>query len=299
MSIGDGSLEKSISRVDSHQHFWQLSRGGYSWLTPELSVLYQDFTPEKLAPELCKNNIGQTILIQAANSEEEIDFMLGIAEINEFVAGVIGWIDMEASTVLEKLEHYCENKYFKGIRPMLQDIDDVNWILKDKFTPIFQLMAKKKLTLDALIKDIHLSNIHILAERHPTLNIVIDHCAKPDLSKSPTNFWKNKLINMAQCKNVYIKLSGLLTEAPQGKVNIEDIQPYFDHIMTAFGSERIMWGSDWPVVKLNGDYGTWVSLTQSLLQKRSLNEQRKIWAENARKFYNLPSYPLKKQHVRI
>lgn len=290
MSAESNLIRAGISKIDSHHHFWQLSRGDYHWLTPELSAIYQDFLPEQLAPELYKNDVGRTVLVQAADSEEEIYFMLCIAEVNEFVAGVVGWIDMEAPTVLANLEHYCESKYFKGIRPMLQDISDVNWILKDKFNPIFEFLAENKLTFDALIKDIHLSNIQILAERHPTLNIVIDHCAKPDLAKSPSDFWKQKLFNIAICKNVYIKLSGLLTEAPQGKVSIEDVQPYFDHIMNVFGPDRIMWGSDWPVVKLNGDYDTWVSLAQSLLTNYSFEDQCKIWADNAQNFYRLPSY---------
>ncbi len=290
MSADNNLTRTSISRVDSHQHFWQLSRGDYNWLKPELTVLYKDFLPKQLERELYENDVSQTILVQAEESEDEINFMLAIAEVNKFVAGVVGWVDMEASNVLEKLEHFCESKYFKGIRPMLQDIDDVNWILKDEFTPVFQFMAEKQLTFDALIKDAHLSNIHILAERHPTLNIVINHCAKPDLSRGPSNFWQQRLTNISSCKNVYIKLSGLLTEAPTGPVSIEIIQPYFDHIMTAFGPERIMWGSDWPVIKLNGDYDTWVSLTQLLLKNYSFKDKRKIWADNARQFYNLPPY---------
>ncbi len=290
MNSFKNSINAGISRIDSHQHFWQLSRGDYSWLTPELEVLYQDFLPKQLAPELSQSNVEQTILIQAEESESEIYFMLGIAEVIEFVAGVVGWIDMEASNVLEKLECYSESVYFKGIRPMLQNIEDVNWILRDEFIPIFQFMVKKQLTFDALIKDIHLSNIHILAQRHPSLKIVINHCAKPDLSKNPSDFWQSRLDSIAACKNVYIKFSGLLTEAPHGEVKVEDIQPYFDHIMDTFGSERIMWGSDWPVIKLNGEYEIWVSLTKSLLKDYPYKDKRKIWADNARQFYNLPSY---------
>lgn len=290
MTFDNHLINKGISRVDSHQHFWQLSRGDYSWLTPELGVLYQDHLPDQLAPELMKSNVGQTILIQAEESEDEIYFMLAIAEVNKFVAGVIGWIDMEAPNALDNLEHFCESKYFKGIRPMLQDIEDVNWILKDEFTPIFEFMDKKQLTFDALIKDLHISNIQILAQRHPNLSIVINHCAKPDLSKKPSDFWKGRLSNVSACKNVYIKLSGLLTEAPKGQVDVEVIQPYFDHIIDVFGSDRIMWGSDWPVIKLNGDYDIWVSLTNSLLKNHSYEDKRKIWAENARKFYKLPLY---------
>lgn len=197
---------------------------------------------------------------------------------------------MNSPTVMNKLESLIKNSYFKGIRPMLQDIDDVNWILNPEFDPIFEFMAKNKLTFDALIRDVHLSNIHILAQRYPTLKIVINHCAKPGLSTRPSNFWRNRLVIIAECKNVYIKLSGLLTEAPQGVVLKEIVQPYFDHIMATFGVERVLWGSDWPVVKLNGEYETWVEMTESLLENYSVKERRKVWSLNAKQFYNLPLY---------
>ncbi len=290
MSSNSNVTKKDMTKVDSHQHFWQLSRGDYHWLTPELKVLYKDFLPEKLAVELSPNKVKQTILVQAAESEKETQFLLELAKNTEFVAGIVGWVDLENSLAIDKLTALAKNAYFKGIRPMLQEIDDVNWILNEEFTPIFTFMAENQLTFDALIKDVHLSNIYILACRHPTLNIVIDHCAKPDLSKPPTEFWKSKLANVAECHNVFIKLSGLLTEAPQGQVNVDVIHPYFDHIIAVFGPSRIMWGSDWPVIKLNGDYDTWVSLTKSLLKNHSFDDKCKIWADNARNFYRLPSY---------
>lgn len=241
MNTNGRLLKENFSIVDSHQHFWQLSRGDYSWLTPKLAVLYHDFLPEHLVPELNVESVEQTILVQAADTEEETHYLLEIAQRTSFVAGVIGWVDMEDSSVLSQLQNFIKNSYFKGIRPMLQDIDDVNWILKDEFSPIFAFMAESNLTFDALIKDIHLLNIQTLSERHPTLNIVINHCAKPNLSKRPSDFWKNRMTSVATCKNVFIKFSGLLTEAPPGQVGIDVIQPYFDHIMDVFGSNRIMW----------------------------------------------------------
>lgn len=282
-------IKPKTVRVDSHQHFWQLSRGDYHWLTPELAVLYKDFLPEQLAPELEQQGVSQTILVQAAATEEETHFLLEIAENTTFVAGVVGWINMEDVNVITTLERLAKNSYFKGIRPMLQDIGDENWILKDKFSPIFEYMAKKQLTFDALVKDVHLSNIKIIADRYPTLKIVIDHCAKPNLATPLSRFWQRRITSIASCKNVYIKLSGLLTEAPHGQVDAGFIQPYVDHITQEFGTNRIMWGSDWPVLKLNGNYDTWVELTQLLLNKYTDEDKRKIWGDNARKFYQLPS----------
>jgi len=286
----DKKINMSLPKVDSHQHFWQLSRGDYSWLTPELKVLYRDFLPEQLSPELTYSNVAQTVIVQAAESESETDFILLIAEKTEFVTGVVGWIDMESSTAIKKLESLAQNSYFKGIRPMLQDIDDVDWILNTNFNPTFEFLATNKLTFDALIRDVHLSNIEILAKRHPKLKIVINHCAKPNLSKEPAELWKSQLANLSACRNVYIKLSGLLTEAPQGNVSQEVIQPYFEHVMSFFGVDRVMWGSDWPVIKLNGDYETWVEMTESLLKNHSIIDKRKVWSLNAKQFYNLPLY---------
>lgn len=283
-------IKPNMARVDSHQHFWLLSRADYHWLTPELTVLYKDFLPTQLAPELEQHEVTQTILVQAAATEKETHFLLGIAEHTSFVAGVVGWIDMENDDAISTLARLAQNPYFKGIRPMLQDIDDVNWILNDKFSPIFEFMARKDLTFDALVKDVHLSIIKIIADRHPTLKIVVDHCAKPNLAEPPSLLWQRRIANISTCKNVYIKLSGLLTEAPQGQVEACVIQPYLDYIIREFGPSRIMWGSDWPVIKLNGNYNTWVELTQLLLNNYQAEDKRKIWADNARKFYQLPSH---------
>lgn len=283
------STAAKSSRVDSHQHFWQLSRGDYTWLTPELTVLYKDFLPEALAPELAANNVSETILVQAADNEAETDFLLELAKNTYFVVGVVGWIDLQNNTAINRLIHFAKNPYFKGIRPMLQDIDDVNWILKEQFTAIFTFMEENSLTFDALVNESHLANIYILAKRHPKLFIVIDHCAKPDLSNATSQGWKSGIAQIAQCKNVFIKLSGLLTQAPQGEVTIERIQPYFDHIISVFSTNRVMWGSDWPVVKLNGDYDTWISHSTDLLANYPSAEQDNIWANNARHFYRLVS----------
>lgn len=292
MSIKNTLIKTAIDRVDSHQHFWPLSRGDYSWLTPELTLLYKDFLPEQLAPALSANDVQQTILVQATDTEEKTQFLLELANNNALVAGVVGWIDMEDVSAISKLTSLAQNSYLKGIRPMLQDIEDVNWILRDEFTLIFEFMANNQLTFDALIKEVHIDNILTLACRHPTLKIVIDHCAKPGLSKAPSDYWKSKLANVASCNNVFIKLSGLLTEAPQGKVNSEALTPYFEHIMHVFGPDRIMWGSDWPVITVNGDYDTWISLTKSLLQNHSFENKGEIWADNAQNFYRLASYEL-------
>ena len=256
-------------------------------LTPDLVTLYQDFLPEHLVPILTASNIAQTVVVQAAQSEAETTFLLNLAQQYEFIAGVVGWVDMEDLLVLNRLKALSTNPYFKGIRPMLQDIGDVDWILNEDFSPLLQLMADKNLSFDALVKDIHLANILILARRHPSLKIVIDHCGKPDLANSPSALWQNGLRELAACNNVFIKLSGLLTQAPAGKVLLADIQPIFNLLINEFGVERVMWGSDWPVINLNGDYAAWLELTTALLSELSIADQTKIWSSNAQNFYTL------------
>jgi L-fuconolactonase len=170
---------------------------------------------------------------------------------------------------------------------MLQDIEDVNWILNDAFTSIFEFLIAHHLTFDALIKEQHLTVIERLARRYPKLKIVVNHCAKPSLYASTSQIWLRGISEVAKHKNVFIKFSGLLTEAPQGQVSIEKLLPYFNHILDNFGANRIMWGSDWPVLELNGHYFDWTALTHTLISPLSLQAQKSICATNAVKFYNL------------
>ena len=285
-------VEKAIiEKVDSHQHFWELSRGFYDWLTPDIPLLYKDYLPECLAEEVARNHVNETILVQASATEAETLFLLEVAEKTDFVAGVVGWIDMESEMALSALDAFAQNRYFKGIRPMLQDMDDVNWLLDAKFVSIFDYLSANNLTFDALVREHHLTTICLLAKQYPLLKIVINHCAKPNIDKPPSVYWNIQISQFKALNNVSIKFSGLVTEASNNDVNAFQISPYFDHIMSVFGSTRIMFGSDWPVLKINGDYDRWVELTACLLRSFSFAEQQNIWANNARVFYNL--YPNK------
>lgn len=277
----------TIKKIDTHQHFWQLERGDYTWLTPKLTELYQDFLPNDLSPLLTKNQVTQTILVQAATSLEETEFMLKLAEKNSFIAGVVGWIDMTSKQALKQLTTFENNNYFKGIRPMLQDIKNPDWILNGSFDPIFKYLTEKNLTFDALINDIHLNNILSIARKYPDLKIVINHCAKPAISSGKTELWKKQISEFKNYKNVMIKLSGLVTEAKKGIVRKNDLQRYVHYIIEVFGINRIMWGSDWPVVNLNGDYSFWVKLSEEILAEYDINVREKIYAKNAKHFYDL------------
>lgn len=273
-------------RIDSHQHFWQLSRGDYDWLTPELKVLYRDFLPSDLLPLLKQSSINSTVLVQAAATIEETQFMLKTAEHNDFVVGVVGWVDMESHSVIAQLDTFNSHSLFKGIRPMLQDIEDVNWMLKEELAPVFEHLIAKGLTFDALVLPEHLDALYILLKRYPDLKVVIDHGGKPPIEKGMSQEWFDKIALIAAETSAYCKLSGLVTEAGANP-HFEQLSPYMEHLLTCFGSERLMWGSDWPVVNISSSYQEWQKYADDFISPLSKNEQQSILASNAQNFYQL------------
>jgi len=283
-----------MKRIDSHQHFWQLSRNDYAWLTKDLDILYRDFLPDDIKHELSYANVSETILVQAAETLAETEFLFHNAFKQKFISGVVGWVDMEHPEVLKQLSWFMENPYFKGIRPMIQDIDDVDWMLKPELTPVFKFLENNSLSFDALVLPKHLANLQELITRHPKLRVVIDHGGKPQISKalgvdienSVNRQWAEDIEQLAKNKNVFSKLSGLVTEAGD-KASYADIEPYMSHLLNCFGADKLMWGSDWPVVNLTSDFYTWFEITSTFIKKFTRFEQQSIWAGTAKKFYQL------------
>ncbi len=279
-----------MKRIDSHQHFWQLSRDDYSWLTPELELLYKDFLPNDLLPKLKQADVEKTIVVQAAETAAETMFLLQLAQEHDFIAGVVGWVDMESSTAIEQLEQFSKNPYFKGIRPMIQDIADTNWMLKPELAPVFEYLIENNLTFDALVLPEHLDALYILLKRYPDLNVVIDHGAKPAISaytadnSSPE--WFEKIALIASETSAFCKLSGLVTEAGVDP-NFEQLAPYMEHLLVCFGAKRLMWGSDWPVVNLSSDYPNWAEQVEAFVEPLTVKEQQSIWSTTAERFYGL------------
>ena len=273
-------------RIDSHQHFWQLSRGDYDWLTPELALLYKDFLPSDLSPLLDQSDVNNTILVQAAPTAEETEFMLTIADDTDFVIGVVGWVDMASDNAISQLDIFNKSFFFKGIRPMLQDIEDVDWMLKPDLAPVFEYLIDKGLTFDALVLPKHLDALYILLKKYPDLKVVIDHGAKPPIDKGLAQEWFEKTSLIAAETSAYCKLSGLVTEAGINP-HIEQLSPYMEHLLICFGPERLMWGSDWPVVNISSSYQRWLAQVEEFISLLSKNEQQLILAGNAQNFYQL------------
>ena len=272
-------------RVDAHHHFWKISRGDYGWLTPDMVALYQDYGPEELMPHLSATDMNATVLVQAAPTVEETKFLLKIAEDVAWVKAVVGWVDFEDTDAAAQIHYLSKAPWFKGLRPMLQDIRDVSWILRQKFDPVFAAMEACNLRLDALIEPRHLDVLNFFAISHPNLKSVIDHGAKPKISTGEFDEWARKMTTLAQHENVFCKLSGLWTEAG-GDITAETVLPYVSHLLECFGPTRLMWGSDWPVLKLAGDYEAWFEQSRNLLMHLKPSDQEAIFGTTARQFYD-------------
>lgn len=274
-------------RIDSHQHFWHLQRGDYDWLTPALATLYRDFLPPDLQPILKAAGIERTILVQAAATVAETDYLLSLADTHDFIAGVVGWVDMDApDTALDDLDRLQANAYLLSVRPMIQDIADPDWMLRDSLTPVFERMIALNLRFDALVLPAHLENLRVLLGRHPRLQCVIDHAAKPPIATASWQPWADNMAALAEESNCYCKLSGLLTEAG-ARTDDAALRPYVAHLLACFGAQRLMWGSDWPVLTLAADYASWLQQSERLLPEV---ERAAIFGNTAHTFYGLDSH---------
>jgi len=279
----------SVPRIDAHQHFWRLSRGDYGWLKPELGPLYRDFEPSDLRPLLARAGVSRSIAVQAAPSAAETDHLLALAGREPTIAGVVGWIDFEAPDALAEFERRRATKHLVGLRPMIQDLEDERWMLRPALRPVFDALEQHGLAFDALVRPQHLEALVELVERHPRLRVVIDHGAKPAIREGASwagrARWEERLRVLAAA-GAHVKLSGLLTEARPG-AGFDELAPFVELLLEAFGPARVLWGSDWPVVLLAADYERWWRLSLQLLRGLSASEQARVFGGNARDFYRL------------
>lgn len=287
--------ERLPHRIDAHCHLWALDRGDYHWMDvsdPSFAPIARDFDAGDLALMRREADIGDVVLIQAAATEAETEFLLSLADDHDEIKAVVGWVDLSRADAEKQIDRFARNTAFKGIRPMLQDIEDTNWLIKIPQDTIWNHLSDNGLRLDALIKPRHLPMITQFCLDHPNLPIVIDHCAKPEFAKadkSPIDTWLDGILKIANDTHAYCKLSGLLTEmaAEQLPNAYEILKPLVGQLIEAFGAERMMWGSDWPVVCLAGGYARWNDLTQALLKDLDPASQDAILFKSAEQFYGL------------
>ena len=271
-------------RIDAHHHLWTLSRGDYGWLTPDLAPIYRDFCLSDLAPHLSAADIKGTILVQAAPTEAETMFLLDIAENADLVLGVVGWTDFDTADSLARIEALAGRKLLVGLRPMVQDIADDDWLLRPALAPLLAAMARNGLVFDALVLPRHLPRLLRVIDSHPDLEFMLDHCGKPQLATAEIAIWQRDIALLAERSNVFCKLSGLATEAlPDWQ--IADLRQAADHVLACFGPQRLLWGSDWPVINLAGGYAKWFAATETLLADLSPDEKAAIFGGNAARVY--------------
>jgi len=266
-------------------HVWQLSRGDYGWLTPDLSAIYRDFTIEDVRASWAQAGIDYAILVQAAPTLEETRYLLSVAESEPQVKGVVGWIDMLAPDAVSHLERLASNKLLRGIRPMLQDIPDDGWMLKTELTPVYRALVELGLCFDALVLPQHLANLSRLIDRHPDLKIVIDHGAKPPIGER-LDLWHKDLARLADIPHVHCKFSGLVTECRE-KTSAEALEPVTQTLLALFGPERLMFGSDWPVCTLRSTYVQWWQWAQELTAHLTASQRNALFGGTAQRFYGL------------
>ena len=275
-------------RIDAHQHYWDPARGDYEWLTPELEILYRPFGPADLAPLREQTGIEKTVVVQAAPTIDETRYLLDIARNEPSIAGVVGWVPLLLPTAPALIDALTDAPKFKGVRPMLQDLPDDTWIANPDLAPAIDALIAHDLAFDALIFARLVEHVVTFARRFPALRIVVDHVAKPPIRYGQAGWqtWADAITRLAALPGVHCKLSGLATEASPGWTE-DTLRPYVEHLLATFGPARLMWGSDWPVLELNGDYLLWHSVANTLLASLADSEREAIFGGNAAAFYRL------------
>ncbi|MBM7572444.1 amidohydrolase family protein [Aquibacillus albus] len=274
-------------RIDAHQHYWKISRDDYGWITPEITTLYRDFLEEDLVNHLKDCGIDKTIVVQAAPTIEETEFILSLSERSESIIGVVGWIDIDNPSYKEQLETFRKNPKFIGIRVMIQDMPDENIILNSNYLEAFSYFEEIDLPVDLLVHSSQLSAVCELL-KHVSIRGVIDHVAKPEIEQGNIEPWKSQMAEIASHPNIYCKLSGMVTEANHKDWKKDEFIPYVRHIIDVFGVQRVMYGSDWPVCLLAASYDDVYNLLNDTLPDDVSNEEKElVFGKNAMDFYKL------------
>jgi L-fuconolactonase len=273
-------------KIDAHHHFWNYDPVRHDWINDSMTVLKRDFLPAEFKTELDSCAIDGCVAVQADQSLKETEFLLNLANENDFIKGIVGWVDLQAPNVEDTLSTFSQNNLLKGLRHVVQ-AEAQGFMLTKNFNKGIEALTKSNLTYDILIYPKHLEDAIALVNEHPNQQFVIDHMAKPLIKEHVFVPWETLMRKMAEAPNVYCKVSGLITEANWHNWKAEDITPFIDIVFDAFGINRVMFGSDWPVCKLAGSFTTTVVLMQEYLKNFSEVDKAKFWGENAIDFYSL------------
>jgi L-fuconolactonase len=273
--------------IDSHQHFWQVGRFDYPWMSTDLGVLYQDYLPPALEPILKANGVEKTVLVQASNSIPESKWLLELADQYPFIAGVVGWVDLMIPNVAGQIKELTRHPRFKGVRHLVESERDDDWLAQPEVLRGLTELSRHGLSYDLLVHTRHLHSVRTVAEHCPQLRLVIDHMAKPPIRSGEFDEWSKAFRPLARLSNVQCKLSGLVTEANQDSWTTDHLRPYIDCALDSFGPDRLMFGSDHPVCLLAASYERVLDSFQEALVDLGDHEKTMIFSKNAMRFYRL------------
>lgn len=272
--------------IDSHQHFWIFDLERDSWITPEMGVIRKNFLPEDLKPVLKSNGVDGCVAVQAAQTDSETEFLLQLAEANDFLKGVVGWVDLRSPNLYGQLEKYSQFEKLKGFRHVVQGEEEGFMLQPDFIKGVGQLVAFD-FTYDILIRANQLEEAFNFAVRLPNIHFVLDHIAKPLIRSGEIEKWSSDIRKLAELPNVTCKVSGMVTEADWQNWEKADFRPYLDVVFEAFGTERLLYGSDWPVCLVAAEYEGAKGVLTDYLSMFSDREMADVMGQNAVKFYNL------------
>ncbi|MBM3934154.1 MAG: hypothetical protein FJ319_07615 [SAR202 cluster bacterium] len=272
--------------VDSHQHFWDIAKFSYPWM-PADGVLRRTYAPKDLEHVLKGNLVSKTVLVQAHKSVDEARYMLDIAKANDFVAGVVTWVDLAKPDVGKTLDELKKYPKLVGIRHPVHDETDDAWITRPEVIRGLKAVAERGLAYDLLVRTQHLKHVKKVADQAPGLRMVVDHIAKPPIAKGELEPWASEIAKVAALPNVYCKISGMVTEADHKKWKTANLRPYVEHVVKLFGYDRLMWGSDWPVVLLASDYDKARVAAVEAIGDCTYEEWAKLMGGTAIAFYKL------------
>jgi L-fuconolactonase len=276
-------------KIDAHQHFWNLTEAAYPWLGPRFGPIFRNFEPDELAPQLQANDIDRTIVVQAANSYEDTAYMLKLSDMNPWIGAVTGWVNLlDPAETEQRLKMYTQHSKFRAVRHLIHDEPDPNWVLQPVVAESLEVVAQYKVIFevpDAYPR--HLKQVPTLCERVPALTFVVDHLAKPPIKQKTMHEWDEQFKKAASYPNVFTKVSGLNTAADWENWSGRDLKPYIDFAFDCFGAERMMYGSDWPVCMLAGDYRMVCRETAQAMSHRKISEIEQVFGKTAQELYRI------------
>jgi L-fuconolactonase len=273
--------------IDTHQHFWEYEPEKHAWLDDNMKKIRRDFLPEELDSVYKKNKIDGCIAVQADQTEEENRFLVNLSEKNDFIKGIIGWVDFRSEDISDRLQQYSRLPKMKGFRHIVQGEPDPNFILGKKFFNGISALEKHDFVYEILVFPYQLGAVLEFVKKFPNQKFVIDHLAKPYIKNGYFDGWAILMQEIAKCENVYCKISGMVTEADYSNWSYEQLQPYMDWVFEHFGAERLMFGSDWPVCLVAAEYEKVKNIAATYVEKLSTAEQDQFWWRSASEFYSL------------